>query len=93
MARCRGGHLRCSPMAEGQSTVEEYSPPDCRRVCRALSSSSIRNRSRAAILRRLARETRDQAARERLLLLAARFERLADQVEKWQKNRRYRPAD
>ena len=39
-------------------------------------------RSRAAILRRLARETRDQAARERLLLLAARFERLADQVEK-----------
>ena len=50
-------------------------------------------RSRAAILRRLARETRDQAARERLLLLAARFERLADQVEKWQKNRRHRPAD
>src|SRR5689334_2132021 len=73
MARCRGGHLKCSPMAEGQSTVEEYSPPDCRRVCRALSSSSIGNRSRAAILRRLARETRDQAARERLLLLAARF--------------------
>lgn len=50
-------------------------------------------RSRAAILRRLARETRDQEARERLILLAARFERLADQVEKWQKNRRYRPAD
>jgi hypothetical protein len=50
-------------------------------------------RSRAAILRRLARETRDQEAQKRLLLLAARFERLADQVEKWQKNRRYRPAD
>jgi hypothetical protein len=50
-------------------------------------------RSRAAILRRLARETRDQEAQKRLLLLAARFERLADQVEKWQMNRRYRPAD
>jgi hypothetical protein len=50
-------------------------------------------RSRAAILRRLARETRDQEARERLILLAARFERLADQVEKWQQNGRYRPSD
>jgi len=50
-------------------------------------------RSRAAILRRLARETRDQEARERLILLAARFERLADQVEKWQQNGRYRPSE
>jgi hypothetical protein len=49
-------------------------------------------RSRAAILRRLARETRDQEARERLILLAARFERLADQVERWQQNGRYRPS-
>ena len=50
-------------------------------------------RSRAAILRRLARETRDQEARERLVLLAARFERLADEVEKWQRDPRYKRSE
>ena len=39
-------------------------------------------RGRAAILRQLARETRDQEVRDRLVLLAARFEVVADQVEK-----------
>ena len=39
-------------------------------------------RGRAAILRQIARETRDQGVRERLVLLAARFEVVADQVEK-----------
>jgi len=39
--------------------------------------------SRAATLRRLARENRYPDVRERLLLMAAGFERLADQVEKW----------
>jgi hypothetical protein len=46
-------------------------------------------RGRAAILRQLARETRDQDVLERLILLAARFERLADQAEKWQQSGRY----
>jgi hypothetical protein len=60
----------------------------------AEGQSSVQEyRSRAATLRRLARETRDQEARERLILLAARFERLADQVEKWQQDARYRPSD
>ena len=39
-------------------------------------------RGRAAILRQIARETRDQDVRERLVLVAARFEVVADQVEK-----------
>ena len=39
-------------------------------------------RGRAAILRQLACETRDQHVRDRLVLLAARFEVVADQVEK-----------
>jgi len=38
--------------------------------------------SRPARLRRLAQETRYPDVRERLLLMAAGFERLADQVEK-----------
>jgi hypothetical protein len=60
----------------------------------AEGQSSVQEyRSRAATLRRLARETRDHEARERLILLAARFERLADQVEKWQQDARYRPSD
>jgi hypothetical protein len=41
--------------------------------------------SRAATLRRLAQETRYPDVRERLLLMAAGFERLADQVQKWEK--------
>ena len=45
-------------------------------------------RGRAAILRQLARETRDRDVLERLTLLAARFERLADHVEKWQHSRK-----
>ena len=38
---------------------------------------------RAAMLRALAAETRYPEVRQRLLGLAAAFERLADQVEKW----------
>ena len=40
--------------------------------------------SQAATLRRLAQETRYPDVRERLLLMAAGFERLADQVEEWE---------
>lgn len=39
---------------------------------------------RAAMLRRLAAETRYPEVRQRLLGMAAGFERLADQVEKWE---------
>jgi hypothetical protein len=38
---------------------------------------------RAAMLRGLAAQTRYPEVRQRLLGLAAAFERLADQVEKW----------
>jgi len=50
-------------------------------------------RSQAAMLRRLSRETRYPDVRERLLLMAAGFERLADQVEKWEKAGYTRAAD
>jgi hypothetical protein len=40
--------------------------------------------SRAAEMRQLARNTRFPEVRTRLLLLAAGFERLADQVERWE---------
>jgi hypothetical protein len=40
--------------------------------------------SQAAMLRRLAQDTRYPEVRERLLLMAAAFQRLADQVEKWE---------
>jgi len=40
--------------------------------------------SRAATLRMLARDTRYPDVRARLLSLAAEFERLADQVDKWE---------
>ena len=40
---------------------------------------------RAAMLRALAAETRYPEVRQRLLGLAASFERLADQVEQWGK--------
>jgi hypothetical protein len=49
--------------------------------------------SRAATLRRLAQETRYPEVRERLLLMAAGFERLADQVEKWKEAGFPRAAD
>jgi hypothetical protein len=49
--------------------------------------------SQAATLRRLARETRYPDVRERLLRLAASFERLADQVEKWENAGFTRAAD
>jgi hypothetical protein len=49
--------------------------------------------SRAATLRRLAQETRYPEVRERLLLMAAGFERLADQVEKWEEAGLPRAAD
>ena len=49
--------------------------------------------SQAAMLRRLAQETRYPEVRERLLLMAAGFERLADQVEKWENERLARAAD
>jgi hypothetical protein len=38
---------------------------------------------RAAMLRALAAKTRYPEVRQRLLAMAAAFERLADQVEKW----------
>ena len=38
---------------------------------------------RSARMRQLARETRHPDVRERLLMMAASFERLADQVAKW----------
>jgi hypothetical protein len=50
-------------------------------------------RSQAARLRRLAQETRYPEVRERLLLMAAGFERLADQVEKWEEAGFPRAAD
>ena len=39
--------------------------------------------SQAARMRQLARDTRYPEVRTRLLWMAAAFERLADQVEKW----------
>ena len=39
---------------------------------------------RAAEMRRLARNTRFPEVRTRLLMMATGFERLADQVEKWE---------
>jgi len=50
-------------------------------------------RSQAATLRQLSRETRYPDVRERLLLMAAGFERLADQVEKWERAGFTRAAD
>ena len=50
-------------------------------------------RSQATTLRRLAQETRYPDLRERLLLMAASFERLADQVEKWKEAGFTRAAD
>jgi len=41
--------------------------------------------SRAAEIRQLARTTRFPEVRTRLLMMAAGFERLADQVEKWER--------
>jgi hypothetical protein len=49
--------------------------------------------SRAATLRRLAQQTRYPDVRERLFLMAAGFERLADQVEKWESAGFTRAAD
>jgi len=49
--------------------------------------------SRAARLRRLSQATRYPDVRERLLLMAAGFERLADQVEKWEEAGFPRAAD
>jgi hypothetical protein len=40
--------------------------------------------SRAAELRQLARNTRYPEVRTRLVMMAAGFERLADQVERWE---------
>ena len=48
---------------------------------------------RAAMLRTLAAKTRYPDVRQRLLGLAAGFERLADQVEKWDEARLARDAD
>jgi hypothetical protein len=48
---------------------------------------------RAATLRALAGKTRYPEVRQRLLGLATGFERLADQVEKWEKEQRARAAD
>ena len=55
--------------------------------------SSVREYlDRAAMLRRLAGKTRYPEVRQRLLGLAAGFERLADQVEKWEGAPRLAPA-
>jgi len=48
---------------------------------------------RADSMRQLANETRYPEVRSRLLLLAAGFERLADQVEKWANERFAAAAD
>ncbi len=48
---------------------------------------------RAAMLRALAIETRYPEVRQRLLGMATAFERLADQVEKWENARLARAAD
>lgn len=48
---------------------------------------------RAAMLRRLAADTRYPEVRHRLLGLAVGFERLADQVEKWESVRLATAAD
>jgi hypothetical protein len=48
---------------------------------------------RAATLRRLASETRYPEVRKRLFGMATGFERLADQVEKWEATGLPRAAD
>jgi len=48
---------------------------------------------RAAMLRALAIETRYPEVRQRLLGMTTAFERLADQVEKWENARLARAAD
>jgi hypothetical protein len=48
---------------------------------------------RAAMLRTLAVKTRYPEVRQRLLGMATGFERLADQVEKWEAARLARAAD
>ena len=56
--------------------------------------SSVREYlNRAATLRVLAGETRYPEVRQRLLGLATGFERLADQVEKWEGTRLAPAAD
>ena len=47
----------------------------------------------ASTMRALASKTRFPEVRERLLLMAAGFERLADQVEKWENAGFTRAAD
>jgi hypothetical protein len=47
----------------------------------------------ASTMRALASKTRFPEVRARLLLMAAGFERLADQVEKWENGRLARAAD
>ena len=47
----------------------------------------------ASAMRALASKTRFPEVRARLLLMAAGFERLADQVEKWENERLARAAD
>ena len=49
--------------------------------------------SRAAEMRQLASQTKYPEVRSRLLLIAAGFERLADQVEKWGNARLAAAAD
>ena len=50
-------------------------------------------RNQAATMRRLASETRYSEVRTRLLLLAASFDRLADQVEQWENTQLPTAAD
>jgi hypothetical protein len=51
----------------------------------AVLSRVTKYRRRAALVRQLAGESSHQDIRERLLLLAVAFERLADQVANWDK--------
>jgi hypothetical protein len=60
------------------------------RVGLAMTEEQSRTReylSRAAEMRRLAQITRYPEVRTRLLMMAAGFERLADQVERWENTR------
>ena len=66
------------------------------RVGLAMTEEQSRTReylTRAAEMRRLAQITRYPEVRTRLIMIAAGFERLADQVERWENASLARTAD
>ncbi len=66
------------------------------RVALAMTEEQSRTReylTRAEEMRRLAQITRYPEVRTRLLMIAAGFERLADQVERWENASLARTAD